>query len=329
MNIYFVGGSITEGAGASENKKNYATLVSEYLRSSNNSNVSEIINLGAGGTASNFGVFRMGQHFKNQKPDIVFLEFAVNDRIYPLEDINIYYENLILQVFKWNKNSKIISLEMPTGMSDACSTLHKKIAYHYNIPVIDIQDIVWREIGQENYTWSDISIDNLHPNDRGHEIYSQIIIEALNEINLNNIECWGKKKPINNYILKNPMIKTYEECTFFGHWTEKEVNLNNKFNIGAMTATVGDCVEFNFSGRYLSIMGIMSKKSGILECILDEKYTFNLDLYMDNDQYFSTLANIKDIGSGNHNLLMKLIENKNSKSAGNEIIIGGFLVEED
>ncbi|NOW87855.1 lysophospholipase L1-like esterase [Clostridium beijerinckii] len=302
--------------------------VSEYLKS-NASNVINIINLGAGGTASNFGVFRIGQYFKNQKPDIVFLEFAVNDRIYSLEDINIYYENLILEVFKWNKNSKIISLEMPTGMRDACSTIHKKIAYNYNIPVIDVQDKVWKEIGLEKYTWKDISIDNLHPNDRGHEIYSQVIIEALNEINLNNIECWGNKKPINNYILKNPMIKTYEECTFFGHWTEKEVNLNNKINIGAMTTTVGDCIEFNFSGRYLGLMGIMSNKSGILECILDNKYSFNLDLYMDNEKYFSTLINIRDLGNENHNLLIKLSENKNPKSTGNEVVIGGFLVEGD
>lgn len=327
MNIYFVGGSITEGAGASKYINSYAALVSKYLEDEYRENLN-IINLGAGGTASNFGVFRIAQHFSKQKPDIVFLEFAVNDRIYPLDDINIYYENLIIEIFKWNKKVKIISLEMPTGMSDACSTEHKKIAYHYNIPVIDVQDSVWKEIGRDKYTWKDISIDNLHPNDMGHKIYGEIIVKVLKNINLEHIECWVHKKPITNYILRNPGIKSYEECTFYGNWVEKEVNLNNKFSVGAMTESIGDCIEINFKGRYLSVMALLSKASGILECILDDKFTFKLDLYMNNEGYFSTLINLKDIEDGNHNLLMKLSENRNPESCGNEIIIGGFLVEE-
>lgn len=326
MNIYFIGGSITEGAGATKYENSYAALVSNCLKSTYAEN-SNIINLGAGGTASNFGVFRIAQHFEKQKPDIVFLEFAVNDRIYSLEDINIYYENLILEVFKYNPKVKIVSLEMPTGMSDSCTAIHKKIAYHYNIPVIDIQDIVWKQIGKGEYTWESISIDNLHPNDKGHEVYATNIIKELKEIDLNKIEYFFDKKPITNQIIQNPTIKSYEECTFYGNWSEKQVDLNNKFSIGAMTTSIGDCVEVNFKGNYLSLMAVLSKKSGILECILDERFTFKLDLYMDNDEYFSTLINLKDIGEGNHNLLMKLSENRNPKSLGNEVIVGGFLVE--
>jgi hypothetical protein len=259
---------------------------------------------------------------------MLFLEFAVNDRIYSLEDINIYYENLILEVFRWNEEAKIISLEMPTGMSDACSTIHKKIADHYNIPVLDIQDIVWKEIEQEKYMWKDISVDNLHPNDEGHKIYGEIIVEALKRLNFSNIECWSYKKPMTTHILKNPRIKSYEECTFYGNWSEKEVNLNNKFNVGAMTKNIGDCVEINFKGKYLSMMAVLSKKSGVLEGILDGMFTFTVDLYMDSDGYFSTLINLKDIGEGNHNLLMKLGDKKNTNSLENEVIIGGFLVDE-
>lgn len=327
MNIYFVGGSITEGTGAKYYENSYVALVSKYLKSAYEEDLN-IVNLGAGGTASNFGVFRVAQCFAKQKPDVVFLEFAVNDRIYSLEDINIYYENLILEVFRWNKEAKIISLEMPTGMSDSCSAIHKKIAYHYNVPVVDIQDIVWKEIGREKYSWKDMSIDNLHPNDKGHKIYGEIIIEALKKFNLRDIECWSSKGSITHYVLRNPRIKSYEECTFYGNWTEKEVNLNNKFKIGAMTKNVGDGIEVNFKGKYLSLMAVLSNKSGILEGILDDKFTFTVDLYMNSDGYFSTLINIKDIGEGNHNLLMKISENRNTDSLGNEVIIGGFLVEE-
>lgn len=71
MNIYFIGGSITEGAGAKEYENSYAALVSKYLKSSYEEETN-ILNLGAGGTASNFGIFRVAEYFEKQKTYVVF-----------------------------------------------------------------------------------------------------------------------------------------------------------------------------------------------------------------------------------------------------------------
>lgn len=134
--------------------------------------------------------------------------------------------------------------------------------------------------------------------------------------------------PIEQYIFKEPKIKSYEVCLFYGGWSEKKVDLNNKFDVGAFSDNIGDCIKFDFNGKFLSVMCVLSKKSGILECTIDNQYNFMLDLYMNNDGYFSTLINIKDLSKGNHTLIMRISDNRNECSAGNEILIGGFLVDE-
>lgn len=136
MNVYFIGGSITEGAGSSELQYSYVNILSRYIKKEY-SDVS-IFNLGSGATASNFAVFRIGEAFSKNTPDVVFVEFAVNDRIYSVKDIGIYYENLIMQIKKWSSSARIVSLEMPTGMADACSSIHKKYAYYHGVTVIDV-----------------------------------------------------------------------------------------------------------------------------------------------------------------------------------------------
>ncbi|WP_315077732.1 SGNH/GDSL hydrolase family protein [uncultured Clostridium sp.] len=325
MKIAIIGGSITEGAGASKYKNSYVYKFEQYFNEKYKHSV--IKNLGAGGTASQFGLFRLKRDLNDFKPDLIFIEFAVNDRIYSVDDIGIYFEGLIRECCKIT--NKIIIIDFPTGMADSYTSIHKKFAYFYNIPVIDVQDEIFKIIGNQEITWSKISIDNLHPNDIGHNIYFKIIKDNVEKINLEELDVKLNNKVLSKYNFRNPKIKSYEECTFYGHWEEKEVSLNNKFKFGAKTNTIGDCMEVNFKGNYLAMMCILSNKSGILECILDDKFTFTLDLYMDNDACFSTLINLKDIGNGEHSLLIKLSQNKNEKSLGNEVIIGGFLVDED
>lgn len=323
--VVFIGGSITEGAGAVKIKNNYVSIVSEYLKDIYND--VNIINLGAGGTASDFALFRIKKQLKGKSPDIVFLEFSVNDRIYPINDIVIYFEGLIREIIKINKECKIIALGMPTKMSDACVSIHKKICYNYNIPFIDIQDFIWYKIGQGEYIWQDISIDDLHPNDMGHKVYGQRIIEELNKINIENIQVKEGGNLISGYKFNKPSIKEYSECIFYGNWQEVRVDLNNKFDLAAVTNIVGDAIEVNFTGRNLAMMNVFSKDSGILECLLDNKYMFEVDLYMDIDKRFEKTINLLNLDDREHNLIMKVSEKKNPNSLGNKITIGGFLVE--
>lgn len=326
MNIAIIGGSITEGAGTSEYKNSYVYKLEKYLKEKDEDTV--IKNLGAGGTASQFGLFRLKRDLGTSKPDLIFIEFAVNDRIYNSVESSKYFEGLVRQCA--NITKRIIIIDFPTGMADSCTSIHKKIAYYYNIPVIDVQDEVWRRIGDRDFTWNQISIDNLHPNDIGHDLYFKIIKEKLENIDLENLRVKIDTEVLMNYNFNNPMIISYdnESVEYYGHWREKNFKLNNKFDAGAITNSIGDAIVFKFKGMYLSMMNLLTKDSGILECKLDD-FTFNIDLYMDTNGYYNTTINLSDLENKEHILTMIVSDKKNNNSLGNKVIIGGFCIDSE
>lgn len=324
MNIAIIGGSITEGVGATEYKNSYVYKLEQYLKKKYID--INIKNLGAGGTASHFGIFRLKRDLENFSPDIIMIEFAVNDRIYDSNSASIYFEGLIRECAKIT--SKIIIIDFPTGMSDSCVSIHKKFAYYYNIPLLDIQDEVWKKIGKREFSWNNISIDNLHPNDKGHELYFQIIKEKLQNINFDEIKINVDHKVLSKYRFKNPTFIEYDNKSieYYGHWAEANLDLNNKFKGGAITNSIGDGAIFTFKGKYLSMINYLTKDSGILECQLDN-YTFTIDLYMNTDGQFNTSINLLNLDDSEHTLIMKVSEKRNPNSSGNKVIIGGFLVD--
>ncbi len=329
LNIVFLGGSITEGTGASVIHKSYVSILSEYLKEFYSEKTLNFYNASASGTGSSFALFRLDRDVLIYNPDLIFVEFAVNDRIYPCFDVSVYMESLVRNMLVKNRKIKIVFLITSTNMSDACGDIHKKIAYYYNIPIIDIQDYVWREIGKENFTWEEIAMDSLHPNDYGHKIYAEYIIKFIkkNPLIMNNYPIL-KKKNLMGICYKNPKFLNYDCGKFYGHWREEEVSLKNRVNLVAASSYIGDAIEIDFKGKYLALVTIFSKDSGVLELNIDNKYAFTVDLYTNSECSFNTVLISKDLEDGFHRLTLRINESKNPNSIGNRVALGGLLVDE-
>ncbi|WP_434290082.1 GDSL-type esterase/lipase family protein [Clostridium botulinum] len=329
FNIVFLGGSITEGIGASVIHKSYVSILREYLKEFYSEKTLNFYNASASGTDSSFALFRLDRDVLIYDPDLIFVEFAVNDRIYPCFDVSVYMESLVRKILAHNSKIKIIFLITPTNMSDACGDIHKKIAYYYNIPTIDIQDYVWREIGKGNLTWEKISMDSLHPNDYGHKIYGEYIINFIkkNRAIMNKYPIL-KEKNLMRRCYKNPKFLNYDCGKFYGHWREEEVSLKNRMNLVAASSYIGDAIEIDFKGKYLSLATIFSNDSGILELNIDNKYAFTVDLYTNSQCSFNAVLISKDLEEGFHRLTLRVNESKNLNSSGNKVVFGGLLVNE-
>ena len=78
--IAFLGGSITVGSGSSDWDHRYSTMLTKkyFKKKFPNKTVREI-NGGVSGTNSDLGLFRMSKDITDSCPDVVFVEFAVND----------------------------------------------------------------------------------------------------------------------------------------------------------------------------------------------------------------------------------------------------------
>lgn len=328
FNIVFLGGSITQGAGASKYENSFVYKVSEHIKELHKGKNINIINAGIDGTGSQFGLFRIKRDVIEKRADLVFIEFSVNDRIVNSQIASITTEGILREISKCGNPPAVVFMITPTGLADACSSVHKRVAYYYNVHCIDIQDYVYKHIGMNEYSWEDISIDNLHPNDKGHEIYAQCIInEVATNINILNNKPVFKNSAINNYKFKNPEIISYEKAIFYGHWREENINMQGKIELAAVTDTALDCLEFYFKGKYFSITTLLSKDSGALDIDIDGIGYYS-DLYANSNPYFACGINIMNLNEGEHKATLRVSQKKNPQSIGNKIVIGGFLVED-
>ena len=82
VTIAAIGGSITEGAGASKTEECYVSRFIAGLKERYPDADITFVNAGVGGTPSALGVIRYERDVTNvlgQNPDLVLVEFAVND----------------------------------------------------------------------------------------------------------------------------------------------------------------------------------------------------------------------------------------------------------
>lgn len=81
--IGFLGGSITQGSGATLIENRYSSLITkEFFQSKFAGKKVTEINAAVGGTGTEYGHLRMVNDLKlgtEESPDVVFVEFAVND----------------------------------------------------------------------------------------------------------------------------------------------------------------------------------------------------------------------------------------------------------
>ena len=77
--IAFLGGSITEGYSSSRHENCYAARIFAWWQQSFPQSRMRYVNAGIGGTGSDYGAARAKRDVLSEKPDVVFVDFSVND----------------------------------------------------------------------------------------------------------------------------------------------------------------------------------------------------------------------------------------------------------
>jgi lysophospholipase L1-like esterase len=136
----------------------------------------EFHNAGASGTDSAFGSIRVKDHVLAHNPDLVIIEFAVNDQWLGSIVRRRSYEGVIRQLME-NSDRAIIILSLNEKGSQGKSTYkeQERLAKHYNIPVLSWADWVAAKEWNSFFTGSEV----IHPNNEGHENIASGIIKFL------------------------------------------------------------------------------------------------------------------------------------------------------
>ena len=179
--IGFLGGSITQGSLSSTPKNCYAYLVYEWWKKSFPNAAFSFVNGGIGGTTSHYGGARAWKGVLCYRPDIVTVDFSVND------DANEFfeetYEGTLRRLLAAPSAPAVVVLNnvfYDTGKN--AQDYHNRIADHYGIPHVSIKDTVYPDVESGKIVRADITPDNLHPNDKGHRLVADEICKLLDSI---------------------------------------------------------------------------------------------------------------------------------------------------
>ncbi len=178
ITIGFIGGSITQGSLATSDHNCYAYKVFEWWKEKFKDTHFDYVNAGIGGTTSHFAVARVSSDLLKMSPDLVFVEFSVND-----DDNNHFletYEGLVRQIYKCESEPAIVLISnvyYDSGINAQLS--HLKVARYYELPLISMKSAIYPAVRDGMIAAKDITPDYLHPNDMGHELVASVVIDFL------------------------------------------------------------------------------------------------------------------------------------------------------
>ena len=202
VRIAYLGGSITAQPGW--RPKTLAWFGAEFPQA----RVSEI-NAAIGGTGSALGVFRLKHDVLDHEPDLLFVEFAVNDGGAPPDQIYRCMEGIVRQTWKHDPTTDICFVYTLTGNMlqtlqeghyPRAATAMERIAEHYAVPSIHMGIEVARlkkegrlifkgrkpKTDEEKAALGDkilFSPDAVHPyTDSGHQLYLEAIRRSMAQI---------------------------------------------------------------------------------------------------------------------------------------------------
>ena len=176
ITLVYLGGSITEGALAvPQSSRCYAALsarqfAEKYMPDPSRMNY---VNAGISGTPSLLGITRLEQDVLVHSPDVVFVEFAVNDSADPVSQM--VYESLIRRLLQSDSQPAVVLIFTLMREGHTCQPHMLQVGKHYDLGMISVVDAVKVQIILGKMQWSDYSSDYTHPNNDGHAFIADLI----------------------------------------------------------------------------------------------------------------------------------------------------------
>lgn len=254
ITVGFIGGSITQGSLSSTPETCYAYLVYRWWAEK----YSEIryINAGIGGTTSQFGVARVEEDLLQHRPDVVFIEFSVNDEC--SGHFQETYEGLVRTVLRSGAAPFLIhNVCYDSGYS--AEDVHLAIGRHYGLPCVSMKTSIYPELVSGRIANRDITPDDLHPNDAGHALVARIVTHLLDKIQAYEGTCTPALMPrplTENQYEHSVRYQNHNSSPamegFIPDFTPQE-HITQMFRRGFTAGNVGDRITFEVKGTGIAV----------------------------------------------------------------------------
>lgn len=196
VTLAYIGGSITQGYNAGTTEI-FAKLSSDYFRETYaTTGKVNYVNAGLSGTPSLLGLIRSDRDIFEAKPDVVFIEFAVNDA----QDTQnkSAFESLLRKALMQEQEPAVVLLFSVTEDGYTCQSNMQLIGMNYELPMISVPNAIQPEFEAGRMTWKDWADDGSHPNKNGQKLYSEFIIHYWNKVDAEELSA--------PYVLREKML---------------------------------------------------------------------------------------------------------------------------
>lgn len=190
VTVAYLGGSITQGAGAVPiqemcyARRSFEGLCERYAGGGH----TQYIKAGVGGTPSQLGMLRYDRDITRDgavSPDLVVVEFAVNDE--GDETRGVCYESLIKKLLDQPQKPAVILLFSVFANDWNLKDRLAPIGYRYQLPMVDVLEAVspqfalprdgGRVLSKRQYFY-----DVYHPSNLGHKIMSDCLLYLIDRL---------------------------------------------------------------------------------------------------------------------------------------------------
>lgn len=300
VKIGYFGGSITAQSGWRPK------TLAHFQKSYPQAKISEI-NAAIGGTGSDLGVFRLKQDMLDHQPDLLFVEFAVNDGGAEPQKIFQCMEGIVRQTWRSLPQCDICFVytitealvpPMLEGKFQRSASAMEKIANHYGLPSIHMGmevaalaksgKLLWKaklpKTPEEKQALGDQFVfapDSVHPHpETGHELYLQSIIRSWTPITS------ASKSPA-DHVLGAPFVANHYEMANLVPIQEATLSagfraldpITDEFGkrwAKRMTSLnqgsqAGETIAFQFKGTRCAIYDIIGPDCGQVTLTLDDQ----------------------------------------------------------
>lgn len=314
VRIGYIGGSITEA------NHGWRDLTFSWFQLIYPQTAFYQVDAGVGGTASDLGVFRLEHDILSEKPDLIFVEFAVNDHdqqlskaliiqsmegivrktwaAFPYTDICFIYatsENIVRDLTEKKKSNYAVGAM-------------EEVAGYYGIPSINLGlkiaqlyqkgKLILSGAPEKNAHTIVFTRDRTHPLPAsGYPLYASTVVKYLKEMSRLDKEPWPHvlSRPLDPYHWQNAVMVPIADTHLEGDWEPlpEEAGLMRRFNRFMPVIYKGEpgaVMRFSFEGSVLGIYDCIGPGTGIIDITIDgiaqKKYRFDTYCYYDRKSYF-------------------------------------------
>lgn len=343
--VAFIGGSITQMNG-------YRPMVADFLVNRFPKTEFHFTNAGISSTCSTTGAFRLARDVLSTKPDLLFVEFAVNDdqdAAHAARECLRGMEGILRQALTDNPMTDIVVThfvnppmleKLQNGKTPVSSGQHERVAKHYQVATNDLAREVAERIDAGTLTWK--IYGGTHPKEAGNRLAADQIADLLSA-------AWRDPLPESAKPIRHRIPKVMDDRSYYRgrllapnladadqkwsfrvpNWSELKGGSREQFRDTKLLCASDPTAELSlkFDGSAIGAYILAGPDAGIVEVSVDDEEFRQVDLYHRFSKglhYPRTVMFASDLPTGKHRLRLRISKDSNGASIGNAVRILQF-----